>query len=321
MAARADRELLSRMLLVVASLAAVLTAAALATALVVEPPPLGWVGFAVLSLVVFALGAAATLAVPRLRVSPPVPIVADDHAQRLLVVADPVLSPSALADAICTTSPRRCSRSRRRARSASSHLHFLTDDESRERRQAEGSLAHALRTLHERGVVATGAVGDDKPLGVDDRRARRIRGHSRPARDPARTRVVLVGARTAAEGRALTAVEVDQIVVPATLAAGRARCMFELVGVVGIVISVIACLPQVVHLARQHCWQASAVVPGRCGSPAASWSAPWPVHRHDPVFILLQGQHPAVGRSDRRSRSSVPRDDLCDPRARRARSS
>ena len=142
MAARADRRLLSRLLLVLASLGAVLAAAALATALVIEPPPLGWVGFAVLSLVVFALGIAATLAVPRLRVSPLVPLVADDRAPRLLVVADAVCSPSALVDVICTqyrddiavhiVVPVRVS-----------HLHFLTDDESRERWLAAGqSRAH-----------------------------------------------------------------------------------------------------------------------------------------------------------------------------------
>ena len=64
--------------------------------------------------------------------------------------------------------------------------------------------------------------------------------------------------------------------------------MFELIGVAGIVISVLAYLPQVVHLARQHC---SAGVSGRAW---AMWLASslmigiLALHHHDPVFILLQ---------------------------------
>jgi hypothetical protein len=64
--------------------------------------------------------------------------------------------------------------------------------------------------------------------------------------------------------------------------------VFDLVGIIGITISVVAYLPQVVHLARQHC---SAGVSGRAW---AMWLASSllvgaaAVHRHDPVFILLQ---------------------------------
>jgi lipid-A-disaccharide synthase-like uncharacterized protein len=64
--------------------------------------------------------------------------------------------------------------------------------------------------------------------------------------------------------------------------------MFELVGVFGIVISVLAYLPQVVHLARQHC---SAGVSGRAWSMWLASSVMvgvLAIHRHDPVFILLQ---------------------------------
>jgi lipid-A-disaccharide synthase-like uncharacterized protein len=64
--------------------------------------------------------------------------------------------------------------------------------------------------------------------------------------------------------------------------------MFELLGVAGIVISMLAYLPQVVHLAQEHCsagvsnrawmmWLVSSVLIGALA-----------VHRHDPVFILLQ---------------------------------
>jgi lipid-A-disaccharide synthase-like uncharacterized protein len=64
--------------------------------------------------------------------------------------------------------------------------------------------------------------------------------------------------------------------------------VFELAGVAGIAISVLAYLPQVVHLAREHC---------SAGVSRRSW-AMWVVaslligllafHRHDLVFILLQ---------------------------------
>jgi lipid-A-disaccharide synthase-like uncharacterized protein len=64
--------------------------------------------------------------------------------------------------------------------------------------------------------------------------------------------------------------------------------LFELLGVMGIAISALAYVPQVTHLAREHC---SAGVSGR------AW-AMWVVsgllvgalalHRRDPVFILLQ---------------------------------
>ena len=64
--------------------------------------------------------------------------------------------------------------------------------------------------------------------------------------------------------------------------------MFDLVGIIGVAISMVAYLPQVVHLARQHC---SAGVSGRAW---AMWLVSSllvgavAVHRHDPIFILLQ---------------------------------
>jgi len=163
MKATADRRRLSPSVLVLASLVVLMAAAALATALVVAPPPLGWIGFGVRSLIVVGLGLTAVLAVPRLRVAPPLPAVAVDRAQRLLLVADPLCSPSTLADLICArldadvpvhvVVPGRVS-----------HLHFLTVDEAQERRQAERSVARLVSLLRRRGVTATGAVGDDKPL-------------------------------------------------------------------------------------------------------------------------------------------------------------
>jgi GABA permease len=214
----AEQRLLSRAVLVVVALAAVLAAAALAMALAFDPPSLMWIGFAALSLVVVALGLAATLAVPPLRVSPPVPAVARDPAHRLLVVADAVCSPPALADAIARRSlddiavhlvvPVRVSR-----------LHFVADDESQERRQAAGSLAHTLRLLHARGLAATGAVGDDKPLeSMTDALGTFAATHVLLATPPERESYWLER-ELLPKAQALAAVKVEQVVVPASLPA------------------------------------------------------------------------------------------------------
>ena len=64
--------------------------------------------------------------------------------------------------------------------------------------------------------------------------------------------------------------------------------VFELLGMAGIAISVLAYLPQLIHLGREHC---SAGVSGRAW---AMWLASsllvgaLAVHRRDPVFIMLQ---------------------------------
>jgi lipid-A-disaccharide synthase-like uncharacterized protein len=64
--------------------------------------------------------------------------------------------------------------------------------------------------------------------------------------------------------------------------------LFEVLGIVGIAISVIAYVPQVVHLGREHCSV------GISGHAWAMWLASGlligtlAVHRRDPVFILLQ---------------------------------
>jgi GABA permease len=146
-----------------ASIAAVLAVAALVTAFVVDPPALGWVGFAIASAVVVTLGATATLLVPRMRVSPQRPAVAGDADRRLLVVADASCSEDALCDEI---------QARLEGRVAVhlvvpvrvSHLHFLANDEAEERRDAEQTMLTVVGLLQRRGVSATGSVGSDKPL-------------------------------------------------------------------------------------------------------------------------------------------------------------
>jgi lipid-A-disaccharide synthase-like uncharacterized protein len=64
--------------------------------------------------------------------------------------------------------------------------------------------------------------------------------------------------------------------------------VFEMLGIAGIAISILAYVPQVVHLGREHCsagvsrrawamWLASSVLIGTLA-----------LYRRDPVFILLQ---------------------------------
>jgi hypothetical protein len=149
--------------LIFASIAAVLAVAVLVTAFVIDPPALGWVGFAIASAVVVGLGAAATLVLPRMRVSAPRPAVAGDADRRLLVVADASCSEDALCDEI---------QARLEGRVAVhfvvpvrvSHLHFLANDEAEERRDAEQTMLTVVGLLQRRGVSATGSVGSDKPL-------------------------------------------------------------------------------------------------------------------------------------------------------------
>ena len=149
--------------LIFAAIGAVLVAAGLVTAFIVDPPVLGWVGFAIASAIVVGLVAGATLLVPRMRVSALRPAVAVDPYQRLLVVADADCCEAALCDAIQTrledavavhlVVPVRVS-----------HLHFLANDESKERRDAQQTMLIAVALLRRRGIATTGAVGTDKPL-------------------------------------------------------------------------------------------------------------------------------------------------------------
>jgi hypothetical protein len=149
--------------LIFVSIAAVLVIAAFVTAFVIDPPALGWVGFAIASGVVVGLGAAATLVLPRMRVSAPRPAVAVDVDRRLLVVADASCSAAGL-----------CNEIQARLEGAVSvhlvvpvrvsHLHFLANDEAEEQRDAEQTMLITVGLLQRRGISTTGTVGSDKPL-------------------------------------------------------------------------------------------------------------------------------------------------------------
>ncbi len=148
---------------VVTSAGAILILYGLIVGFIIKPPALGWVGFAIMSTVVLGLCAFAPLAFERTRVSAPQPADPVDRQKRLLVVADSHCDANALCDEILARHgdavathvvvPVRVS-----------HLHFVTDDENHEWREARRSLLHTVGLLQQRAAVATGSVGSDKPL-------------------------------------------------------------------------------------------------------------------------------------------------------------
>jgi GABA permease len=199
---------------------AVLVAAALVFALAINPPALAWIWFAIVSIIVLGLGALAPLAFERTRVSPQRPAVAVDPERRLLVIADPHGSEAALRDeilarldgavAVHLVVPVRVS-----------HLHFLTDDESAERRQAEESLSISVGLLRQRGISATGSVGSDKPLesmtdALGSFPATQVLLATPPAAD-----AYWLERGLPAKARALTQVPVTHVVVPSSTSAGQ----------------------------------------------------------------------------------------------------
>jgi hypothetical protein len=123
----------------------------------------GWAGFALLAIALVALAGLVLLAIPHTRVGPQSPVDTREREQRLLVIADPHCSGTAVRDEVL----------RRLADAVAvhlvvpirvSHLHFLADDESHEHDEAERSLRASVALLEQRGVAVTGSVGADKPL-------------------------------------------------------------------------------------------------------------------------------------------------------------
>ena len=205
-----------------ASTGVVLLVLALLVVFLLQPPLLGWVGFAVVCAIVLSFATVATIAFPRMRVNPQRPAVALDHESRLLVVADEHCGSPALwqqiyarvdaAVAVHLVVPVRVS-----------HLHYLTNDEREESSLAEDRARLAIELLRERGVSVTGGVGSDDPLeSMTDALA------SFPA-----TRVLLATSTgedsywmeqgLVAKARGLTPLQVDHVVVRPTPNTDRGR--------------------------------------------------------------------------------------------------
>lgn len=195
-----------------------LLATALLVAFLLRPPLLGWVGFALVCAIMVALTAVAAVAFPRLRVSAAQPAAAVDGETRLLVVADEhcgspglwkaIDSRLAGAVAVHLVVPVRVS-----------HLHYLTNDESGESREASDRVRLAAGLFSQPGVSVTGGVGSDDPLeSITDALA------VFPA-----TRVLLATSTDQdsywlekgllAKARRLTPLEVSHVVVPPTASA------------------------------------------------------------------------------------------------------
>jgi hypothetical protein len=198
-----------------ASIGVMLSAAALVAAFLLHPPPLGWIGFALVCAIVIGLATVATITSSRMRVNPQLPAVAPDSELRLLVVADEHCGSPALwqeiyarlagAVAVHLVVPVRVS-----------HLHYLTNDEADEFCDADDRARLAIGLLRQRGVSVTGGVGSDDPLeSMTDALG------SFPA-----TRVLLATSTEEdsywmergllAKARALTPLEVSHVVVPPT---------------------------------------------------------------------------------------------------------
>jgi hypothetical protein len=200
---------------VVTSVGAILIVYGLIVGFIIKPPALGWVGFAIMSTVVLGLCAFAPLAFERTRVSAPRPADPVDRQKRLLVVADSHCDANALCDEILASHgdavathvvvPVRVS-----------HLHFVTDDENHEWREARRSLLHTVGLLQQRAAVATGSVGSDKPLeSMTDALGSFPATHVLLATPPEEESYWLER-DLLAKARSLTRIPVRQVVVPAT---------------------------------------------------------------------------------------------------------
>ena len=135
------------------------------------------------------------------------------------MVADPNSDASALSDTILArlgdavvhvVVPLRVSR-----------LHFVTDDEDRERREARESMLRTVALLRQRAAVATGSVGSDKPLeSMTDALGSFPATQVLLATPPGEESYWLEGGLWT-KARALTRVPVTQVVVPSTLPGAR----------------------------------------------------------------------------------------------------
>jgi hypothetical protein len=199
-----------------AALAAALVAYALIVGFLIKPPPLGWVGFAIVSAVVLGLGMLGPLASERTRVSALRPAEAITTQRRLLVIADPRANARALGDAILARHddalvhvvvPVRVSR-----------LHFVADDEDQERREARESMLSMVALLKQRAVTATGSVGSDKPLESMTDALGSFPASQVLLATPPEQEAHWLEDGLLSKARALTRIPVTQVVVPAARA-------------------------------------------------------------------------------------------------------
>ena len=209
---------------IVTSAGAILILYGLVVGFVIKPPLLGWVGFAIMSMVVLILSALAPLAFERTRVSALRPADPVDQEKRLLVVVDSQCNASALCDEILASHgdavathvvvPVRVS-----------HLHFVTDDENHEWHEAQQSPLQMVGVLQQRAAAAAGSVGSDKPLeSMTDALGFFPATHVLLATPPEEESYWLER-DLLKKARSLTRASVTQVVVPATPARVRTAWM------------------------------------------------------------------------------------------------
>jgi hypothetical protein len=157
------RRPLKTSVLIVTSVGAVLIFYGLIVGIIIKPPALGWVGFAIMSTVVLSLSALAPLAFERTRVSALRSADGVDQEKRLLVVVDSQCNANALCDEILA-SHRDAVATHVVVPVRVSPLHFVTDDENDEWHHAQQSLLQIVGVLQQRAAAVTGSVGSDKPL-------------------------------------------------------------------------------------------------------------------------------------------------------------
>ena len=215
--------------LILASIGVALVTYALIVAVVIQPPVLGWLGFAIMAGVVLGLGAVVPVAFELTRVSAQRPAPWADREHRLLVIADAACDERVLCEeisariygvvAIHLVVPVRVS-----------PLHFLTDDESKEWREARQSMLTSIDLLQRRGLSTTGSVGSDKPLeSMTDALGSFPATHVLLATPPAEESYWLER-DLLAKARALTTVPVTQVVVLSSAEPSiqaKARASFE----------------------------------------------------------------------------------------------
>ena len=132
---------------ILAALAAALVADGLIVGFLIKPPPLGWVGFAIVAALVLGLGMLAPLAFEHARQRAaarrgdhPAEDASCDRRPKLRRERSLRHDPRTLDDAVVhVVVPLRVSR-----------LHFVTDDEDRERCEARKSMLRTVALLQQR---------------------------------------------------------------------------------------------------------------------------------------------------------------------------
>lgn len=136
----------------------------LVAAFVVKPPALGWIGFGVAATIGLAIAGIAAVLFPHTRANAVRVHPRFGGRFRLLVVADAHCPSASLCNAVSDSLAGRAADVLVVAPVLASPLHFLAEDEERERDDARVRLSEALHGLAQLGIEARGRVGADDPL-------------------------------------------------------------------------------------------------------------------------------------------------------------